>query len=253
MFIVVAQFYAWADSRTQGQSSAGSNQQRAEELLNNKKYSFQDLLDGNAGAVANAKEIFSLTSDPKIKLRAASVLLNIGKADQVEYDYLIGEAEKALNYANEMPWPTFYDKDGKAIDKGNPDFLKWCKAHKLNPSETFESAYFDVPMPWLFLAAARDRRSHDLLMRGLRSTNVMIVVYAAEGLARLQASDAIDDIIAACRRAPLETRASIGRALLFFPKPQAQAAAEEAITDKTALDLWRKAIESKGWKAFYDY
>jgi hypothetical protein len=231
-----------------------SNQKRAEDLLNNAKNSFQDLLDGKPEAVANAKQIFALTADTKIKMRAASVLLNIGKADQIHYDYLAGEAEKALRYANEMPWPTVYDKEGKVIDKISPEFLKWCKARKLDSSETFESAYFVVPGPWLFLASARDPRAHDLLMKGLRSHNPMIVACAAEGLARLQASDALVDIIAVCRRAPLESRYGIARALLFFPDPKAQAAADEAFKgNKAELDLWRKEIKSKGWKAFHDY
>jgi len=250
LFIAIAQAFAPVSSRAQEEKSAASK--KVEELRN--KYSFQELLSANPGAVASAKEIFTLTTDPKIKLKAASILLNIGKADQVHFDYLTGEAEKALKDAQEMPWPTVYDKEGKTIDKINPEFLKWCEARKLDALDTFESAYFDVPMPWLFLAPARDPRSHDLLMRGLQSSNVMIVVFAAEGLARLQASDAIDEIIAASHRAPLETRFSIARALLFFPDSKAQAAAAEVYKGKKAdLDVVRKAIESKGWKAFYDY
>ena len=246
--------FAQEQSRVESNQQKSEGQRRTEELLNDKKYSFQDLLEGNPGAVANAKEIFALTSDPKIKLRGASVLLSIGKADQAQFDYLTAEAEKALNYAAEMPWPTQYDEKGEIVpNKPNPAFLKWCANRKLNAWETFESAYYEVPIPWNFLAQAREPRAHDLLMRGLRSRNIIIVALAAEGLARLQASDALDQVIIAAQRAPLETRSSIGRALLFFPDPKAQAAAEKAFTDKESLELWRKEIKAKGWKAFHDY
>jgi hypothetical protein len=250
LLISVVHAYAPARSWAQGIKPSVTNQERVEKLRN--KYSFQQLISGDPGAVANAKEIFALTNDPKIKQRAGSILLHIGKADQAQYDYLTGEAEKALDVANKMPWPTVYDNEGKIVDKINPEFLKWCAARKVDARDTFESAYFDAPMPWYFLASARDPRAHDLLVRGLRSPNVMIVVYAAEGLARLQASDALDEIIAAARHAPQETRYSIARALLFFPDSKAQAAAAESM-NKADLDLWRKEIKSKGWRAFYDY
>jgi len=43
-------------------------------------------------------------------------------------------------------------------------------------------------------------------------------------------------------------------ASLWFQDPNAQAAAEEAFKGKEAdLELWRKDIKSKGWKAFHDF
>lgn len=243
-----------ASARGQVKSPAQLNQQKAEELLNSKKYSFQDLLNGKPGAVANAKEIFALSDDPNTKLRAGSVLLRIGRGDQVQFDYLTAEARKSLDYANSMPWPTLYDKDGNIVpEKPNPEFLKWCEAHKLNAWDTYEAAYYQVPVSWYFLAAAGDPRAYDLLTYGLHSKNVMIVGRAAEGLARLQASQAVDEIIAAGSRAPLETRSSIGQALLCFPDAKAQAAADELIKDKKVLALWRAEAKSKGTKAFFPY
>lgn len=238
----------------QTKSSAQSNQQKAEELLNTKKYSFQDLLNGKPEAVAYAKEIFALSNDPKIKLRGASILLRVGKGDQVHYDYLVAETEKSLEYANSMPWPTLYDKDGDIIpQKMNPDFLKWCEARKLDAWDTFEAAYYEVPIPWYYLAAAGDPRAYDLLIKGLHSSNVAISMRAAQGLARLQTSQAIGQIIAVGSRAPLETRSSIGQALLCFPDPKAQAAADALIKDKKALALWRAETKSKGTRFLFPY
>ena len=149
----------------QTKHSSQSNQRKAQELLNNKKYPFQDLLNGKPGAVANAKEIFALSDDPKVKLRMASILLRIGKGEQVHFDYLTEEAKQALEYANSMPWPMLYDKEGNVVlRKANPEFLKWCASHKLDPSDTYEAAYYEVPRPWYFLAAAGDPRAYDLLL-----------------------------------------------------------------------------------------
>lgn len=237
-----------------GQSKGQSNQQKVQELLNNKKYSFQDLLRGDPGAVANAKEIFRLSDDPDTKERLASVLLCIGKGDQVHYDYLVVQATKSLKYADSMPWPTLYDKDGNVVPKRpNPEFLKWCQAHKLDAWDTFEAAYYTVPIPWLNLAAAGDPRAYGLLIKGLHSSNVMISMYAAYGLARLHAPRAIDEIISVGYRAPLETRNDIGRALLFFPDAKAQAAADALIKDKKALADWRAEAKSKGTKMLFPY
>lgn len=241
-----------AGSRAQQDPSAASNQEKVDKLLN--KSSFEDLLSGNPGAVANAKEIFSLTSDPKLKQRAASILLSIRKADQVHFDYLTAEAEKALNDVDAMPWPTLYDKDGNIVpDSLNPDFRKWCDVHQVKYLDTFEAAYYEVPAPWYHLAAAGDPRAFDLLIKGLHSKNVMISGLAAEGLAKLQDARAIDEIIAAYHRAPVESRDVIARALLFFPDSRAQSAADRFIKNKEALEIWRKEAESKGPKALFGY
>src|SRR5437016_1776253 len=102
--ITLAQVRASA-SHAQADRSVQSNKQKAEELLNDKKYSFEDLLNGKPAAVENATQIFVLTSDPNTKQRIASILLTIGLRDQVYFDYLTGEAEKAINEAESMPWP----------------------------------------------------------------------------------------------------------------------------------------------------
>ena len=236
--------------------SIQSNQQKAEELLNDKKYSFEDLLNGKAAAVENARQIFVLTTDTNTKQRIASILLSIGTRDQVYFDYLTREAERALNEAEAMPWPTLYDKDGNTLPEPHaisPAFLKWCDVHKLDPIETFQAAYYETPIVWRHLAAAGDLRAQDLLMKGLHSRNVMISVLAAEGLAKLQVVGAINDIFAVCSRAPLETRYSMAGALLFFPDARAQTAAEALIKDKKILASWQEEARSKGTKALFGY
>lgn len=252
--LAIVQGLVAADGRAQDQkkNAAKSNEQKAQELLNDKTYSFEDLLNAKPGAVADAKKIFALASDSNIKQRAASILLSIGLRDPVYFDYLSREAEKALR--NDTPWPTLYDKDGNTVRKTfNPDFLKWCERRHVKKSDAFEAVYYRIPVSWNHFAAAGDPRSYDLLIKGLHSHNLMISALSAEGLAKLQDPRAIDEIIAAYHRAPAETRNTVSRALVFFPDPRAQAAAEEFIKDKSTLALYRKEAEAKGAKALFGY
>ncbi len=215
-------------------------------------YTFQDLLNGKPVAIEGAKKAFATTVDPNRKQRVASVLVSIGVRDPVYYNYLVQEATKALD--NTMPWPTIYDKEGKInANSINPEFSRWCDEHHLNRVDAFESAYFKIPAPWLHLAAAGDPRSYDLLIRGLHGNNFMIVALAASGLAKLQDSRAIPELIAAYRRSPVETRHEIAEALLYFSDQRAQAAAEQFITDKNALLRSREHIRKEGLKGLFGY
>ncbi len=78
-----------------------TNEEKARALLNDKRYSFEDLLNAKPGAVADAKKIYALTSDPELKQRLASILISIGVKDQVYREYL--EHAARMDLANETP------------------------------------------------------------------------------------------------------------------------------------------------------
>ncbi len=232
-----------------------TDDKKAQELLHDKRYTFEDLLAGKPETVANAKRIFALTTDARLKERFASILVSIGVKDQTYHDYLVNEARKALD--EDMPWPTLYDKSGKTISKTadtlNPAFLKWCEAHHQDPRTSFENAYYKIPVPWYYLAGAGDPRAYDLLLLGLQSKNPMIASSAGRGLAKLQDKRAIDALIAAYHRAPLETRADFAVDLLYIPDSRAQEAAEGLLNNPAAVADFRKMISEKGKAALFGY
>jgi HEAT repeat protein len=250
IFMVVV-VYGFQLPHTQ-QHNPATNEKKAEELLNDKRYPFEDLLAAKPDAVANAKQIFALTADARLKQRLASILLSVGVKDPLYLDYLTSAAKQALE--NDMPWPTLYDKEGQIVPKViNPAFLKWCKERGLDPRDTFEAAYYEIPIPWYYLAGSGDPRGYTLLITGLHSANPMIVAWSATGLAKLQDPAAIEEIIAAYHRAPAETRVEIAESLLYFPDSRAQAAAEEFIRDKELLARRRQKIKEKGTKMLFGY
>lgn len=273
---------AFAMQVAKTQTHKKTNDERAQELiaLENKKYTFEDFLNGKPEVVANEEEIFKLTSDPKIKRRIASILITLGVKDAVYFNYLAAEARKGLN--NDMPWPSAYDEHGRLNQKITPEFTEWCKRqgidpadHKyasyraadpvfldwamkrhLNLNDARYEAYYEIPEGWSDLAAARDPRAYDLLIQGLHSHNLMIVADAAKGLARLQDSRAVDELITTGRRVPGEARAGIAEALLYFNDPKAQAAAEElsdVLDNKHLFELMRENAKKQGVKGLFPY
>ena len=229
-----------------------SNDEIIQELSNDPRYSYEDLLHGNPGAVANAKKAFELSNDPLLKQRLASILLAVGVKDKSYQIYLEHAAREAL--ADKTPWPICY-RDKEKYD-WNPVFLEWCKKRDLDPLETLKRVHYEVPAPWTYLAAAGDPAFYKLLIEGLSSQNQYIVAMAARGLAKLQDSGAVDSLIAAGRRALPEGRFGIGESLLYFQDPKAQSAADEflaATVTKEHAENLRKAAREKGLKNLFDW
>lgn len=267
-------------AHAQHASRPETRDEKAQELLNDRTYTFEDLLNKNPGAIADEKKLFALTSDAKVKRRVASILITLGVKDRAYFDYLVSEAKKGLN--NEMPWPSAYDEHGRLNTNATPAFIAWCKKHGIDPNDPHYAsykaadpvwlewcmrrhlnlnnsryaAYYEIPDGWYDLAAARDPRAYDLLIQGLHSHNLMIAADAARGLARLQDPRAVDELISTGRRVPGEARGAIADALLYFNDAKAQAAAEElsAVFDnKQLFDFKRQEAKTKGVKGLYPY
>jgi HEAT repeat protein len=234
-----------------GAGQVETNETIAQDLLNDKQYSFEDLLHAKPEAVANAERVFALTSDPQLKQRLASILLSVGARNGIYRDYLARAAREAL--ADETPWPTEFNEKGEA--NWNPIFLQWCKKQELSPITIRKRSYYEMPVPWYFLASSGDPAFYELLIEGLHSHNLMIVGLAAKGLAKLQDVRAVDPLIAAGKQTSFEARFAIGRSLLYFSCLKAQAAAEEFInaTDKNLLELVRRKAREEGVKGLFQW
>jgi HEAT repeat protein len=117
--------------------------------------------------------------------------------------------------------------------------------------DAYHAEYYEMSVPWYYLAPAGDARSYDLLVKGLRSNNLMIVARAAHGLARLQDRRAISELIAAGNDAKGEALWGIIQALTYFDDGDAQSAAE-ALTptqQKRSLATFRNDASERGLRA----
>lgn len=232
-----------------------NNEEKAQQLLNDKKrYSFQDLLNKNPEGVADAEEVFALTNDTQTKMRLASILLSLGVKDQTYFDFLAGQAKKALAHDRDMPWPLLYD-DQKAQKALNPALNDWCKAHGVDFWDMDRVEFYEMPISWYNLAAAGDPRAYDLLVKGLHSQNLAIAAMAAQGLAKLQDPRAINELIAVGRQVPGEALGGVVQSLLYFEDPMAQEAAETLLPEKQKplLDFYRSQKKAKGMRAMFQW
>jgi hypothetical protein len=226
-----------------------NDEEAARELIDDKRFSFQALLHKNPADVANSARVFELTKDSERKLRIASILLSIGVWDPKYSDYLMDEAKKALAHDQDMPWPILYGEDGLAKSL-NPALGDWCVKHQLSFHDAEKVQKYEIPVAWVYLSAAHDSRAYELLLKGLRSPNVMVAISAAHGLAILQDPRAINEMIFVGRNTQNEARFEIAKSLLYFPDPNAQTVAEELTPEKMkgGLELTRREIEARGLK-----
>jgi hypothetical protein len=229
---------------------AMNDEELAQSLLNDSRYSFESLLSGKPEDVRNAERIFALTRDTALKQRLASILVSRSVSDPRYSKYLNDEAEEALLEANTFPWPRLYDAKKQPMSL-NAALNDWCQAHNLPFWDVYHIEYYDIPVAWYYLAPAGDRKAYDLLVKGLRSPNLMIAANAAHGLAKLQDPRGLDELIAAGKEATGEAVWAIVQALTYFPDPKAQAAAEALTPEpqKTLLNTFRADVSKRGLRA----
>lgn len=235
-------------------SRTANDEEKADELDHLKGYTFAALLRKNPADIANDERIFSLTRDTEMKERIASILLSLGVSDPIYFDYLTAEAKKVLGHDHDIPWPAIYDADEEP-KYANPALNEWCEKHRMDFGAMDDVSKYEMPIAWYNLAAARAPRAYDLLVKGLRSANLMIAWEAANGLAMLQDPRAIDVLITTGRVSHGEARAGIAQSLLFFPDPKAQTAADEIapIKLKHMMEVWRGEIKAKGLRVLFPW
>ena len=180
----------------------------------------------------------------------AAALVSLGDSHPEYFNYLASRA--AIAVASDLPFPIELGNRtrpdaGVGVYKG--EFLSWIRRHgnKLEPA--LWQAAFDLPGAVEALGEAADRRSRPILLRGLKSPNVLVVFEAALGLARLQEKGCVPSIISAAKRMSGEERKLIAKTLLYFADPAAQRGAERLIDDFLRLQRWRTEVNKRGWKA----
>lgn len=158
----------------------------------------------------------------------AAALVSLGDSHP-EY---FNSSRAAIAVASDLPFPIELGNRtrpdvGVGVYKG--EFLSWIRRHgnKLEPA--LWQAAFDLLGAVEALGEAADRRSRPILLRGLKSPNVLVVFEAALGLARLQETGCVPSIISAAKRMSGEERKLIAKTLLYFADPAAQRGAERLI------------------------
>src|SRR6266446_4610516 len=189
-------------------------------------------------AVPMLEEKFVRTQDELDKAHIASALVRLGDNNDIYWDFQV----KLVTQAVESDAPSFmsFDSHGKSVPGPSPEFVAWADAHKLSHEGLGEKQMYLAPGPVGLLALTGDPRAVPLLRRALWSTNFMIEIMGAMGLAKIQDKDSIPRIIEACRRAPAEAAAVIAESLIYFDDPEAQRAVDEYIP-KDAAKIYRDA------------
>lgn len=206
---------------------------------------FGDLQKGDKKAIPVLRKAFDQSSDKEEKQRIASQLLRAGVSDEQYLNFLIQHARKAIE--SNMPFPLALDEDGKPIKrKYSAEFLAWCKEQGIDPNIAARNWANTYPIDVMRLINSMDPRASDTLLKGLESSNYIIVLAAAKGLARLQDKRAIRPIIESSKRVPTEITETLGLYLLYFDDAEAQSAAENLIRDQEKLNRMQKQVDERG-------
>lgn len=180
----------------------------------------------------------------------AAALVNLGDPEPAYYAYVAARAENSV--MSDLPFPVqlgVRTQSSNGLPPLRKAFLSWVQQHGANLNDTLWLATFEEPSAVEALGEAADQRSRALLRRGLKSSDILVAVAAALGLARLQDAASVSSIIAAAKhRQNHEERRMLAKTLLYFPSLKAQHAAARFIEDPALLRRWRAEVAKRGWK-----
>jgi hypothetical protein len=186
--------------------------------------------------------------DPGNKAEIASALVRLGDKDATYWDFLVNGATAALDSA--PPFPRESDPQGRLLDDHfSPAFLQWAKGQGLSLSDASQKAMYELPGKLVFLGETGDPRGLPILRRAMSSSDYVIQIMAAKGLAKLQDRASVPLIIAACEKSAWAAPA-IAEALVYVDDPQAQIAAEKYLPKKL-LESLRETKNLPGNDAFF--
>lgn len=180
----------------------------------------------------------------------AAALVSLGDSHPEHFEYLTERARIAV--ASNLPFPVRLGarrESNGSIETYSTAFLSWTRRHGNQLEAALWRATFEFPGALEALGEAADPRSRPILLRGLRSPNVLVVFEAALGLARLQDTAAVSSIVAAAKGMDTSERKLIAKALLYFDTATAQRSAELLINDALLFQRWRADVSQRGWKA----
>jgi HEAT repeat protein len=166
---------------------------------------------------------FDKETDETAKAKLASTLIRIGTDDAPYWDFLERSVSGAL--ADMAPNPLVYDQQGHLAPGPSPAFERWALNHYLSLADAADRYFYYVPGLVLCLAQTEKPRAVPLLMTALASTNPLVQIDAAKGLAQMKVKAAIPLIIAASDSAPADVRLLLAESLIYFDDPVATKAA----------------------------
>lgn len=197
---------------------------------------------GDPRVIPALRDAFERETQPLIREFLAAALDRLGDPDVRYFDYVAGAALDAINA--DIPFgsssTTVKTNDGNLQHR--EEIRDWAVAHGVSATQAINVATVELPGAIEALALTADRRSVPILLRALRSPNILVVREAALGLARIQETAAIEPIIAACRRLDPEELPWTAKSLLYFRSEKAQQAASVMIVNPTKLQRWRTNV-----------
>ena len=178
-------------------------------------------------------------------------LIRLGAPEDEYWEFLAEQAEVAIAQNHRRPYPLDLDEKGELVPGSlSPEFRAWCTEHQIEPAPFAMKAVTEEPGDVLMLAAVADPRSRSLLRRALESKNHHIVIYGAQGLARIGDTAAVPLVIEAGRRTPTAFHPFVGVALVFFDDPIAASEAERLL-EPERLARAREAAKTAGPDAVF--
>jgi hypothetical protein len=147
-----------------------------------------------------------------------------------------------------MPFPLGFDSAGKIIPEShrtNQPFLEWCRTAGVDPDAALLRALTEDPMDIIYLELARNEQAVPVFLKALTSSNPLVSVAAADGLAVLRETAYVSEVAAAARRAPGEAAPSFAVALLRLGTDEARAAAAELVPDRDLFEAMRERVAAE--------
>jgi hypothetical protein len=187
---------------------------------------------GAVEAIPSLKQQFVRVDDPLLKAKIAAAIVRLGDKDDTYWNFLVALATPALE--SDAPDFVSYDSQGKPVSEPSPEFVAWADAHNLPHAGLLEESKYLLPGKVMLLGWSRDSRAIPLLRRALSSTNYMIEIAAAMGLAEIRDKGSIPFIVDACKNAPADAAAAIAESLVYFDDDAAQGAVDRYIRKDTA-------------------
>ncbi len=189
------------------------------------------------------RRLFDKPGEPKddlypgfTKAKVANVLLRLGVKDGPYWDFLSEHAHRVLT--DPPPTPFAYDENGAAIKTApSARFVIWANNHKMSLEDAFQYATYEMMATIVFIGSADDPRAIPILKQALALDNILIQAQAAMGLAELNVTDAVPDIVRACAEAPRSEAGTIARSLVYFDTPAAQSAVDKYLEPSAAHAL----------------
>lgn len=204
--------------------------------------------------IRHAREVFD-QSDDKTKKSQAAFLLVLHEAEDPRYlEFLLDNARKALE--GDPPAVIAFDEEGRAVrGELSEEFIAWATERGLDPEvaageRLSGGAAADVVM--VAAVATTDRPATvDLLLHALEARDPMIVVAAAEGLARLQVESARKRLVELTLSSGHDLAKSLALELLWYDDPETLAVAEKVLDDPELVAAARqqRALERQARQA----